>query len=212
MTSGVLTLIGTAAALGTIHTITGPDHYIPFVAISKTRNWNIAQTAAVTILCGLGHVLSSIILGAIGILIGSAVNHLVSIESHRGEIAAWLLTAFGFVYMIWGIRAAIKHHIHEHSHNMKGETTLWILFIVFVFGPCEPLIPLLMYPAATENTWAIVAVSGVFAICTITTMLAAVLLLRYGIGFVSMAKLHRYSHALAGASIFCCGLLIHFGL
>ena len=228
MDTQLMTLIVTAATLGTLHTLMGPDHYIPFVAISKARNWKVGRTVAITILCGLGHVLSSVVIGAIGILAGSALKHLVSIESMRGEIAAWLLTAFGLVYMIWGLRAAARNHIHSHSHHHghehvhdhdhehehenKTSLTPWVLFIVFVFGPCEPLIPLLMYPAALQTSWSVVAVAGVFGVCTISTMLVSVLLLRYGISMLPMAKLHRYSHALAGASIFICGLLIHMGL
>ena len=119
--------------MGFIHTLIGPDHYLPFIVISKARNWSRTKTAVITFLCGLGHVLSSVVLGMVGIAAGISLEWLVSTESHRGEIAAWLLTAFGLLYCIWGIRQAIlnrphthKHvhmggneHVHEHTHNGK---------------------------------------------------------------------------------------------
>ncbi|GAI12193.1 unnamed protein product, partial [marine sediment metagenome] len=42
---------------------------------------------------------------------------------------------------------------HSHVHDEKKGTSLtpWILFIIFVFGPCEPLIPLVMYPAKKKR-------------------------------------------------------------
>lgn len=59
-------LIVTAATLGFVHTILGPDHYLPFIVMSKARNWTTFRTVMITVLCGLGHVASSVVVGAIG--------------------------------------------------------------------------------------------------------------------------------------------------
>jgi len=69
--------------------------------------------------------------------------------------------------------------------------TPWALFTIFVFGPCEPLIPILMYPAATKSGFfGVLMVVLVFGSVTVATMLAAVLI--------------------AGATICLCGLAIQF--
>ena len=86
--------------------------------------------------------------------------------------------------------------------------TPWVLFTIFVFGPCEPLIPILMYPAAKNSLFGLLVVTSVFAATTIGTMLAAVLLARGGVGFFRSPSLQRYSHAIAGATILLCGLAI----
>ena len=39
-----------------------------------------------------------------------------------------------------------------------------ILFTIFVFGPCEPLIPILMYPAAKSSVAGMLLVAGVFSV------------------------------------------------
>jgi hypothetical protein len=85
-----------------------------------------------------------------------------------------------------------------------------VLFIVLVFGPCEPLIAILMYPAAHESVFALVVVTVVFGVVTIGTMLAAVILARAGVNFLPLAAVHRFTHVIAGATISLCGLAIVF--
>jgi ABC-type nickel/cobalt efflux system permease component RcnA len=241
-------LVVTAASIGLVHTLLGPDHYVPFVVLSRARNWSTLRTALVTGACGIGHVASSVVLGAIGIALGLAVARLQWLESFRGDVAAWLLTLFGLGYMLWGVRRATRglphHHVHshaggdvhihhhghsartahsrsdiggsrhEHPHGAGGATSLtpWLLFVIFVLGPCEPLIPLLMYPAAAESLTGVALVAGVFGTVTVATMLTVVLLLAHGARRLPLYGLDRYGHALAGFAIFACGVAIHLGL
>jgi len=229
-TTAILT---TAASLGFIHTVLGPDHYIPFVALAKARGWDAKRTALVTLLCGVGHVASSVLIGLGGIWLGTEVTKLEWLEGLRGDFAGWLLLAFGLAYMLWGIKKAVrgeKHthahdhgdgpHLHEHAHGTEhvhphGSTASaapWTLFIIFVFGPCEPLIPVLMYPALQDGLGLSLAAAGVFSLATISTMMACVFLLRRGVSLLPAEKLERYAHALAGFAVFSCGLAVKAGL
>ncbi|MEW6609536.1 MAG: sulfite exporter TauE/SafE family protein [bacterium] len=226
-------LAGTAATIGFIHTVFGPDHYLPFIVLSKARQWSSVNTGMITFLCGVGHVLSSIVLGFIGIALGIAVLKLEMVESFRGELAAWFLLVFGFTYFVWGVHKAIRSrphehfhqhesgdvHIHTHKHiadhshvhlSKSNNLTPWILFTIFVFGPCEPLIPLVMYPAAKGNMITVAIVSFIFGLTTIATMLGIVLALSFGLSKLSFRRVERYSHALAGLVIFLCGGAIKF--
>jgi len=228
-------LIITAISIGFFHTLLGPDHYVPFIALAKARRWSLLKTSWITAICGLGHVLSSVVLGLIGVALGLAVTKLEVFESVRGSWAGWALIAFGMMYLAYGIRSAVKNkphthlhvhadgstHKHEHVHatehahiheSKKKNLTPWALFIIFVLGPCEPLIPLLMYPAAKLNAGAALLVAIVFSIVTIITMLSMVLLLTFGINLLPLQKLERYSHALAGVAILLCGVAIQLGL
>ena len=100
----------------------------------------------------------------------------------------------------------------EKEPKPKRPLTPWILFLIFAFGPCEVLIPLLMYPAAEANTFAIVAVVGAFSLATVLTMVASVMLIVHGMNFVKLPNLHRFSHAIAGFAVLLCGFLVKFGL
>jgi nickel/cobalt transporter (NicO) family protein len=233
MSNSIALLSVTAISIGFIHTLLGPDHYLPFIVLSQAKKWSLKKTMLITFLCGLGHVLSSVVLGLIGIAIGISVTRLVSVESFRGNIAAWLFIAFGLVYMIISIRNLIRNrkhnhshyhidgekHIHEHNHHKEHthihqeemvNTTPWILFLIFVFGPCEPLIPILMYPAAKNNISGAVMVSILFAIVTISTMMSIVLAFKLGLNKINLKPVEKYSHLIAGAMIFFSGLAIQF--
>jgi nickel/cobalt exporter len=235
MTAELGALIITAASIGFFHTILGPDHYLPFIMMSWARKWSAAKTTLITLLCGLGHIFSSVVLGLIGVSLGLAVKKLEIVESFRGNLAAWLLIAFGLVYWVWGLRRAYRKQSHEHSHIHRSETehththnhhrehthvhrgraavsiAPWTLFIIFVFGPCEVLIPFLMYPALRGSGFGAVAlVTFVFGAVTLVTMLAVVLFVRSGVNFLPFSRMERFSHAIAGATICLCGLAIQF--
>jgi len=233
MSEVTIILASTAASLGLVHTILGPDHYLPFIVLAQSRKWSRIKTAMITLLCGLGHILSSVILGVIGLLFGIAVFKLEVIESWRGDIAAWILIIFGVTYFIWGLHRAIRNrphkhfhfhqngkrhshvhqHIESHSHvhdSNRDNLTPWLLFIIFVFGPCEPLIPLLIYPAATHNYVSAAIVAAIFGLTTIITMLIIVMSAVYGLSKLSWQKMERFAHVTAGLMIFLCGAATKF--
>ena len=95
MNAELSALMITAASIGFLHTLLGPDHYLPFIMMSWARKWSRTKTLVITFLCGLGHIASSIVLGMLGVSLGIAVKKLEVIESSRGNVAAWLLIAFG---------------------------------------------------------------------------------------------------------------------
>lgn len=203
-------LLISAASIGFTHTLLGPDHYLPFIVMGKARKWSPAKTTIITLLSGLAHVGSSVVIGLVGIACGLAVNKLEIFESVRGSIAAWLLIAFGLVYFAWGIRKAVKGHTRHDHLGSKRDITPWVLFTIFVFGPCEPLIPLLMYPAARHSFSGVVYVAAVFSLATIGTMLTVVLLSMFGTRLVKIHGLERYGHAFAGGIVLASGLAIQF--
>lgn len=243
--SEALILSLTAASIGVVHTLLGPDHFIPFVAMSRAGNWSARKTLWITTGCGLGHVAGSVLIGLLGLTVGVVLMKLEAFESLRGDMAAWMLIAFGLAYLTWGVVQAVRKmprahlhvhaddtlHSHQHGHDgghvhvhaaaggwpASGAATAsvwspWLLLLVFVFGPCEPLIPLLMYPAAKASPWAVAAVVAAFTLATVATMTLTVMVMRFGMSFLHLPQLSRFSHAFAGLAILICGMLVKFGL
>jgi nickel/cobalt exporter len=230
MTPEITMLAATAAAIAFVHTLLGPDHYLPFVAMSKARGWSMGRALRITLACGVGHLAGSVLLGMAGIALGLQLSSITWLEGFRGNLAAWLLVGFGLAYTVWGLRQArlnrphshwhqhdglihlhqhTHHEAHAHVHDAKGgakSLTPWVVFIIFVLGPCEPLIPLLMYPAARESMAGVVVVTVVFGLVTVLTMLIAVSVALLGLRSLRLNRLAPYGHAVAGSTILACGL------
>jgi nickel/cobalt exporter len=230
MITEITVLSLSAAAIAFVHTLLGPDHYLPFIAMAKARGWSLARSLRITLWCGAGHLAGSVVLGLAGILLGMQLASLEWLEGLRGNLAGWLLLGFGLAYTAWGLRRALrsKPHTHWHSHDglahshrhshlddhahVHGEResgrslTPWLIFIIFVLGPCEPLIPLLMYPAARESWAGVLAVTIVFGLVTVLTMLLVVGLTLKGLKRIRLRALEQYTHVFAGGTLAACGL------
>ncbi len=154
-----------------------------------------------------------------------------SIEAVRGDLASWALIAFGLTYAGWSLarnrrrqRHAHAHAsglVHSHDHPAAGShehpsgnaagvagLTAWSLFVIFVLGPCEPLIPILMVPAFQVGLWAVVPVTVAFGATTIATMAGVVTLAYRGLDFVRFPGLRAHAHTLSGLAIAGSGLAI----
>jgi sulfite exporter TauE/SafE len=193
--------------------------------MGKAQNWSLAKTLRITAFCGLGHVASSMLIGLAGIALGAQLATLVQIEGVRGSLAGYALLAFGLVYFAWGLKKAGRGRVHSHIHihddvvhdhahvhaaGAKNAITPWAMFIIFVLGPCEALIPLFMYPAAQQSAGLVAAVALVFSLLTLLTMLACVAITTIGLNRFRLPTSGRYAHAVAGASVAICGALISF--
>ncbi len=221
-----------SASLGFVHTLLGPDHYLPFIVLSKARKWSDTKTMWITFISGIGHVGSSVIIGIIGVALGFSLKKLQFIESSRGDFVGWMLFAFGVGYTLYGIYKYIHSTHHHHlprflvpkkvreMHHLPMDDkakdnkslTPWILFLIFVFGPCEVLIPLLIFPAYSNRTLGMIAVALSFGTATILTMLMTVYLGHKGTSLIRFHGLERYVHLIAGIIILFTGSgIVFFG-
>ncbi|MDZ7344181.1 MAG: hypothetical protein ONA90_06665 [candidate division KSB1 bacterium] len=202
-------LLASTVTIGFVHAL-APDHWVPFVSIGRAQKWSKAKLVWVTLLAGIGHVGSSIVIGTIGLLLGFSLTHLESVESQRAQVAGLLLIGFGLAYAIWGIKQ-VRHH-HHHEIDPKRSVTLWTLFAVFVLGPCEPLIPL-MFVGAAQGWMAVALVSALFGVVTLIMMIGQALLVYTGVGLVRFKRVEHYSHAIAGFVISLTGgMVMLFGI
>lgn len=204
----------TAALVGIAHVLVGPDHYVPFVALSRVRGWSLGRTLGVTTSCGIAHVGASVAIGVGLVGAGRTVLDVARIESLRGGAAAWLLLGFGATYLVWGVRRGMRGAGRSASAvSASSSTAACILFLVFVLGPCEPLIPLVVVPAAQGSSAMLALTAATFASATLATMVGMVTVGWWGAERIrSGAWLTRWSHAMAGAMVAACGLAMHAGM
>jgi ABC-type nickel/cobalt efflux system permease component RcnA len=123
-----LILVLTVGAIGVLHTIV-PDHWAPIVVLARQRGWSIARTAQAAALAGLGHVISTLLLGGllwvVGATLATRYAHLVSIVSALALLAFGLWIAYGGWKEIHATGDAEHGHSHfEHAHVHRHDDGL----------------------------------------------------------------------------------------
>jgi nickel/cobalt exporter len=197
----VTALMLAAATVGALHTL-APDHWVPFAALARTNKWSSRRTARTTILCGFGHVSVSAILALLASFAGLTLLERLGAQLERQ--ATLLLIAFGFVYLVWGLRRSFSGHTHRHWYS---SLTTWSLFLLFCADPCVAVMPL-VFAASIEGAGAVAAVIVVYELATIGTMVGLVLTAHAGIRRLEMPWIDRFGDAVAGAVIVFIGAFV----
>ena len=230
--NATLALLGTTAVVAITHALLGIDHSLPFIALGRSRQWSLGYTIVVTTLCGIGHVASSVAIGGVGSLLGASLDSLMWVESTRGVVAAILLIGFGLAYTAWAVRNTFRDetqsHVHTHIDGTAYENlslyhgdhlrlqspgasvTPWALFIVFLFGPCEPLIPLMIAPAIAGSWMLLVAVVVTFGVLTVLVMGLTVTIGYRLLDVVPRHRFRRMADAVTGLLVAASGVGVLF--
>ena len=134
-----------AVTVGVLHTVLGPDHYLPFVAIGAARRWSRGKLLAVTALCGTVHIGASFAIAlVVGGLMGLGVSRVEEVLGWQGAAVAWSLVVLGLGYAAWGLLRPHRHrHMPDGSHLPEGlsapdttpapgrDVTIWALVLIF---------------------------------------------------------------------------------
>jgi hypothetical protein len=199
-----------AATVGALHSL-APDHWVPFAAVARARGWSAARTTRVTLLCGFGHVTTSVALGLLGLVLGLGV--LEAFGRRLESVGGILLLVFGLLYGAWGLRRAVGRRLHGHAHSHydhvhdPSRITVFGLFLLFSADPCVAVVPLMM-AAAPGGPLRLGAIVVVYELATLAAMVALVLPARAGVGVIRAGWLDRYGDAVAGGLIAAVGLLV----
>ncbi len=201
--------------LSLIHALI-PNHWIPLIAISKTEKWTQRQTLLATVITGVSHTLSTII---IGIVVGIIGYKLSSQYTFISSVAApIILIGLGLIYIILDIRGMYHHHHHNHDHKPTGTSKtdkskwraiLTSLSIAMFLTPCFE-IEAYYFQAGTIGWLGIFIVSVVYLLMTIVIMLLLVYLGIKGIQTFNSHFLEHHEKGITGIVLIALGLLAYF--
>jgi len=200
----MLILVICALSVGALHAL-APDHWLPFVMIAKAQKWSQRRLAVMVFFAGLAHVLSAFLIGLGGMALGVTFNQAVRFDSARANIFSYLLIGFGLAYMIYGIRKWKAAHAPED--NQSRSLVGWILMALLVFGPCEPLIPVL-FLGSLHGGWHAVTLCALFSIATLGTMFIVSALAYRGLSLKNVPLLRNFSPVMAGGAIAAAGIIV----
>jgi len=201
-----LVLIGAVVAVGILHTIV-PDHWMPIALIARQRGWTSRQTAQAALQAGTGHVLSTLVIGAIvwiaGVAIATRFGSLVSTLSSIALIGFGAWIAIGSVIEMRS--GAGHHHGHDHEPKRAGSNRTALLLIL---GSSPMIEGIPAFFAASKYGFAqIVYMSIAFAISTIVTYVVLCVYSSKGLQQLRLGRFEQYGEVLSGSLIALVGVV-----
>ena len=183
-----------------------PNHWIPLIAIGKTEKWTLKETLTATLITGVSHTISTIligiIVGLIGIKLSSSYNLVID------YVAPSILIVIGIIYMVLDFRTG-EHHQHaylentEALNNTKSKISILVsLSIAMFLTPCVE-IEAYYFQAGMIGWKGIFIVSAVYTLTTVLLMLVFVY-----VGFRGTQRLR--SHTLEHHEKFITGVVLVF--
>jgi ABC-type nickel/cobalt efflux system permease component RcnA len=224
MDSNLIGLLGGAFLLSCLHGLI-PNHWVPFVILGRDRKWDTSRIVLVTLLGGVAHLSSTVLIGvAIGIA-GYAIS--LRYEAILRWAAPAILAAAGLWILLRGHdrrhgaehaeadpshdqghdKACESHH-QDHTHFPLGTRDLvaiGTLCAMMFLSPCLELEA--YYPVAAHRGWlGIATVSVVYMIVTVGVMMVMAGFAARSLEQVRWSFLARHERQLSG------GLLIALGV
>ncbi len=191
------TMLATAVAVGVGHTLAGPDHYLPPVAIARSSGWGARRALWFTALAGLLHCAASALIVAAALLLALPVAELVGMQGLRSDATGWLMLGTGLALAL--------------ARWRRGRTPAAarpVLLALFALGPCEWLLPN-AFAANAHGVAGVAMVTAVFAGATVATMLGCV-----AVGLRLLPQWRRdgaFARLLPGLTTAACGALVLAG-
>jgi nickel/cobalt transporter (NicO) family protein len=199
--------------LSTIHALI-PNHWLPLIAVSRTEKWTRNQTLWATVITGVSHTLSTIIIGVVVGLIGYKLAARYAIISET--IAPGILIALGLLYIV---RNFFSGHLHDHAvkPGVTGgseKKSRWVailtsLSVAMFLTPCIE-IEAYYFQAGTIGWTGIFIVSAVYLITTVVLMLSLVSLGMKGVNTFKSHFLEHHEKAVTGSVLIALGVLAWF--
>jgi nickel/cobalt transporter (NicO) family protein len=201
--------------LSTIHALI-PNHWLPLIAVGKTENWTRSQTQWATVITGVSHTLSTIIIGIVVGIIGYKLATRYAIISET--IAPGILITLGMIYIF---RNFYGSHHHDHAHRLKADLNgkiekrsrrvaiLTSLSIAMFLTPCVE-IEAYYFHAGTIGWTGIFIVSAIYLLVTVVIMLSLVSLGMSGVQTFKAHFLEHHEKGITGVVLIALGIIAWF--
>ncbi len=190
-----------------------PNHWIPLAAIGKAEKWTHRETITATVIAGLAHTSSTVLVGIIVGFTGYKLSE--SYDTITTHIAPLVLVTIGLVYLVIDF---VRLHKHNHTLNnlnktSKSNKSKWTLiasisFAMF-FSPCIEL-EAFFFQAGTMGWPGIIVVSIVYTFTTVFFMAVLVSLATKGISKLEWHFLEHHEKRVTGLVLITIGILIFF--
>ena len=184
-----------------------PNHWLPVLAIGKKEGWTLGETSRITLISGLSHVVSTVIIGLLLGLIGEELAEHLDDFTH--VIAPSILILLGLYF----IRQHYKHHhFHVEKKNLEKKTKSSIitaLVIAMFLSPCMEIEAYFLL-AGTKGWYMMVSIAIMYSVITITGMLVWVRIVYKGLLKLNWHKWEHNAGIITGLTLVITGIISFF--
>lgn len=185
-----------------------PNHWAPVLAVARSEGWSLRRAVGVTVVAGLAHVLSTLLVGVTLGLLGWRLSE--RFAQFAEILAPTLLICIGVLYALTG-------HRHAHAHvdpnpdapsperSKPGVRLVLGLAVTMFLAPCLE-IQTFFLAAGAHSAAAIGLVAAVYLVVTVAGMAAVVAMAYGGLRHVKLGRLARHERHLTGAVLVLVGL------
>jgi putative Mn2+ efflux pump MntP len=201
----MITLIAGSFALSLLHAII-PNHWLPILAIAKKEKWSMGQTTRVTVIAGLSHAVSTVLIGLVLAFLGSTLSS--AIESFTSYIAPALLISLGVFYIYQHSR---HHHFHMHGHpeeNSHNKIVFSLASSMFL-SPCFEIEPYFLIAGSQGFLFALLLAS-LYTLVTVTGMVAWVRITYKGLLKLNWHAIEHNAGIITGCILIATGVFSFF--
>jgi putative Mn2+ efflux pump MntP len=198
----MLTLLTGSLVLSILHGII-PNHWLPVLAIGRKEQWTLAETSRVTMIAGLSHAASTVLIGVLLAFIGASLSS--AIEHFTTYIAPGMLIALGSFYIYQHSR---HHHFHMHGHPEQVSKNKLIVSLAsaMFFSPCFEIEAYFLV-AGTMGWWTVVLLAALYTVVTVGGMVLWVRFAFRGLHHMNWHSLEHNAGIITGVTLVLSGLI-----
>lgn len=184
-----------------------PSHWLPVLAIGKKEGWTLAETSRVTILAGIAHVVSTIIIGVLlGLISGELTEH---VEHFTRVIAPSILILLGFYFIRQHYRHNHFHYEHKPPKKKTKRSIILTLILAMFLSPCLEIEAYFLL-AGSKGWYVLVMIALLYSIISIVGMLIWIRIVYTGLMKLKWDKLEDNAGIITGLVLIVTGLLSLF--
>ncbi|NTS40753.1 MAG: hypothetical protein EOO06_14370 [Chitinophagaceae bacterium] len=184
-----------------------PNHWLPVLAIGKKEGWSLGETSRITLIAGLSHVISTIVIGLLLGLIGEELA--AHLENFTHVIAPSLLILLGLYF----IRQHYRHsHFAVEREKLEKKTKRSIitaLVIAMFLSPCME-IEVYFLLAGAKGWYLMAMIAIMYAVVTISGMLIWVQIVYKGLLKLNWHKWEQNAGIITGLTLVATGIISFF--
>ena len=184
-----------------------PNHWLPVLAIGRKEGWSLYETSRITLIAGMAHVISTVLIGLLLGLIGSELTE--HIEDFTRVVGPCIL-------ILMGIYFVRQHYTHHHFHleqkqiEKKTKTSIILALIVAMFlSPCMEIEAYFLL-AGSKGWYVLVGIALMYSTISIAGMLIWVRIVYKGVLKLNWHKWEHNAGIITGLILIATGIVSFF--